>query len=37
MGRCGLDLSDLALRPVESFCKHGNERSGSIKYLEFLE
>jgi hypothetical protein len=33
---CGLDSSCSRQGPVASFCKRGNEPSGSIKYGEFL-
>jgi hypothetical protein len=33
----GLDSSGSRLGPVESFCEHANEYSGSIKFLKILE
>jgi hypothetical protein len=40
LAEIGLDCVywiDLAQDPVEGFCEHGNERSGSIKCWEVLE
>ena len=37
MGGHGLDRSDLGQGHVASCCECGNEPSGSIKYLRFLE
>jgi hypothetical protein len=37
MGWYGLDRSGSGERPVEGYCEHGGEPSGSIKYWEVLE
>jgi hypothetical protein len=37
MGRCGLDSSGSGLEPVGGSCEHGNELSGSIKRVKFLD
>jgi hypothetical protein len=37
MGWYGLDRSGSGKGPVEGFCEHGNEPSGSIKCWEVLE
>jgi hypothetical protein len=37
MGWSGMDWIDLAQRPVEGSCEHGNEPSGSIKCWVILE
>jgi len=36
-GSCGLDASGSGYGPVEGCCEHGNEPSGSIKGVEFLD
>jgi hypothetical protein len=36
IGWYGLDRSDSGFAPVEGFCEHGNEPSGSIQCLEIL-
>jgi hypothetical protein len=39
IGWSDMDWIDVTLgyKPVEGSCVHGNETSGFIKYLEFLE
>jgi hypothetical protein len=37
MGRCGLDESGSALRPMAGSCELGNELSCSVKGGEFLD
>jgi len=35
MAECGLDSSGSGLGGMRGSCDHGNELSGSIKYMEF--
>jgi hypothetical protein len=37
VGRCGLDASGSAWKPVGGSCEHGNEPLNSIKGKEFLD
>jgi hypothetical protein len=37
MGWYGLDRSGSGWGPVEGFCEHGDEPSGSINFWEVLE
>jgi hypothetical protein len=36
VGGCGLNSSGSGQGPVVASCKHGNETSGSIKCIKFL-
>jgi hypothetical protein len=37
MGTCGLDSCGSGLGPVAGSCEDGNEPSGTIKGVEFLD
>jgi hypothetical protein len=37
VGRCGLNSRGTGCEPVAGCFEHGNETSGSIKGVEFLE